>query len=352
MQYTLSDEDRNILRAMIDDYRRRPKHAPRSRHRRSQFQTPDVFAASAPSGIPAATGSGSSVTPGSASCDIYRIVDGSPVAKMALSVKVYNLGTTAVASGAMIQVVRDKSGLWQVLLQAAGGGGTTISMDNYNYNTGVIYGSVLTNISYIRVDFSGTDDPLYINYGPLFVTDANTSIDPPGSAVLHVRRCGAYTGGETPVNLVHGRPGVLVDGDQYIPPGVKQFTADIVLHELPGLTGPHPNILWLSQAHDRTFPTGQVATWITAGVGEDSLQLRASDSLGRLGQLDVSSGGLLIGGATGADGSGWPNITIQHGSYGSVTGGTSDGTNTGGLKFQSGLYAGGTSPPGFSGTVP
>src|SRR5262252_8922928 len=75
MQYTLSDEDRNILRAMIDDYRRRPKHAPRSRHRRSQFQTPDVFAASAPSGIPAATGSGSSVTPGSASCDIYRIVD-------------------------------------------------------------------------------------------------------------------------------------------------------------------------------------------------------------------------------------------------------------------------------------
>jgi len=243
-----------------------------------------------------------------------------------------------------------------IILTPGGGGGTgTLTADNYNYTTGTVFGSAISGISYLRVDFEGTVDPLYANYGPLFITAGRSSItppDPPNSAVLHVRACDAYASG----GVYAGRPGVIVVGDQYVP-GRKWFVDDMTCHQRPGTTGPLPGILWFSQARGPGGsvgpPAGSNACWVTGGAGETSVELHATDSLNRAGGLYASSGGITILGATGADGSGWPTITITHTGTGggSTNGATSTGATTGGLQFQSGLFIGGAMGGGFTGTL-
>jgi hypothetical protein len=104
--------------------------------------TPEVYVALTPGGgIPAlatdliyglagtGTGTGTGVgggnTPGSADCQIYRVLNTEGVADLTdagFTRTVHNLSTTAIAGGAWVLAVRDKWGIWWAIDPAGGGG--------------------------------------------------------------------------------------------------------------------------------------------------------------------------------------------------------------------------------------
>lgn len=133
--YYLGREDREKFLALWRDYTSR--RAPQPRHPdRKLPQTPEVYVArTPPGGIPAldaqGTGTSDDDSPGSATCDLYRIVqdfgagtgtadDGPPSLRPTGRTKlVYNLSEAAVDGDAWVLVVRDKFGNWV----ASGGAG-------------------------------------------------------------------------------------------------------------------------------------------------------------------------------------------------------------------------------------
>ncbi len=143
--FLLKADDLAILREVIDDYRKRRYSTPgRARIEPDEHQAPEVYIARTPaSGIDALRGhSGTDITddePGSALCNIYRIV---PTAAPAgtdtnaeiravesFEKRIYNLSSTAVAADSWIPVMRDKYGYWLAVSNAASvsGGDTRIT---------------------------------------------------------------------------------------------------------------------------------------------------------------------------------------------------------------------------------
>lgn len=123
-QFYLSDEDRQLVQELISLHRR--DTGPRLLHRipEDDFPSSDCYAAypQETSGIPARSGN----EPGSAVCNIYRIVDsgGAPtlVAIEGFEKTVLNLSSEAL-SQAYLLINKDKRGQW---IAGTGGGGTSL----------------------------------------------------------------------------------------------------------------------------------------------------------------------------------------------------------------------------------
>ncbi len=123
----LSDHDAELVQRLLDDRRNSRGNPPnRADHRDEGHQAPEVYVALTPlAGIPAlqrqtttGTGTGSHSggiwddVPGSADCEIYRVLPG-PILRYTGQVKtVYNLSTASVDGSAFALVVRDKYGQW------------------------------------------------------------------------------------------------------------------------------------------------------------------------------------------------------------------------------------------------
>lgn len=113
--YPLSQEDRDALRDLWDEWNRRQRGAENRPGADLEEQpAPEVYVAVAPDdGIPALSGT----TPGSAYCTVYTLwedADGNVALTEVSEVeqKVYNLATSAVSAGAYVVVLKDKYGNW------------------------------------------------------------------------------------------------------------------------------------------------------------------------------------------------------------------------------------------------
>ncbi len=112
--YYLSESDLAVLKEMLAWYKRQPGNT-QNRHGDSSIDfadhpAPEVYVAFTPlAGIPALV----DATPGSATCDIYRILNGVLVpAGSPLQRTVYNISQTTVVGGTYVKVERDKWGSW------------------------------------------------------------------------------------------------------------------------------------------------------------------------------------------------------------------------------------------------
>jgi hypothetical protein len=123
----LTDEDHRLLKDMINDRKGGRVNSP---SRSSQLfseqdanhQAPEVYVAMTPvDGIPARV----DTTPGSADCNIYRIVNDLLEKVFSFTHKVYNLKDSDIDGDSYISVKRDKYGTW---LADTGGGGSSIVM--------------------------------------------------------------------------------------------------------------------------------------------------------------------------------------------------------------------------------
>jgi len=141
----LTDEDHRLLKDMINDRKGGRVNSP---SRSSQLfseqdanhQAPEVYIAKTPvDGIPAR----STTTPGSAECNIYRIVDDNLEEVSSFTHVVYNLKESDIAGDEYISVKRDKYGTW---LADTGGGGSDIVMftitDSEECGTGCVDATV------------------------------------------------------------------------------------------------------------------------------------------------------------------------------------------------------------------
>ena len=127
-QFFLTEADHVILKELIADWRSRTKRGRNTAWPEpDDSQAPEVYIALTPSGGIGALDQGSTGTfaddlPGSAECEIYRIIDVSDVKTLAaiagLTKIVYNIGTSAIAANSWISVARDKFGYW--IAQAIG----------------------------------------------------------------------------------------------------------------------------------------------------------------------------------------------------------------------------------------
>lgn len=113
----LSDRDASLIQQMLTWWRSVRVNIPKSGRLPHKFQSPDIYVALPPSGgIPALTLAGSSPaagdTPGSATCDIYRInSSGDLEAITGLDKTVYNFSLAKVQQWWII-VERSKQGKW------------------------------------------------------------------------------------------------------------------------------------------------------------------------------------------------------------------------------------------------
>lgn len=135
--FYLTERDAVILRAMIDDWKRRPRRQVNREVVEPHQYAPEVYVAKAEMGIPgmveeSGTGTGSEFgTPGSAECQLFRLDWFGDLEKMSFQTKlVHNLGD-AVPPGSWLIVLRDKLGTWwaQGIVATDAGTGTGTSDD-------------------------------------------------------------------------------------------------------------------------------------------------------------------------------------------------------------------------------
>lgn len=122
--YGLTDEDRRILTNMIAEQKNRSGNTTGRQGSQAidheEILAPEVYLAKVPgSGITAMTTSGGVDIPGSASCNVYRLLNVSGVTGLyivtGLTRTVYNLSSKAIpapSSNTYIRIVRDKFGSW------------------------------------------------------------------------------------------------------------------------------------------------------------------------------------------------------------------------------------------------
>lgn len=133
--YYLNQSDRDVFQDMAREFRSRRPSAGKSRHEETQDNfAPEVYVARTPAGgIAALNAHGTGTTddvPGSAECNIYRVLSGgesgtgsAEIVSATYGTKVvYNLSGSSVAGASWIVVVRDKYGTWFV---GTGTGGAT-----------------------------------------------------------------------------------------------------------------------------------------------------------------------------------------------------------------------------------
>lgn len=126
--YALTQQERDILREMVKEYRGRRHNTPTRAQTADSSQAPEVYIAKVPSaGIPALTVVSGTIQPGSVLCSLYNVNNynfldsGGPqtlsamlAGSTAIQKLVFNLGASAIAGGSnvFIPVVRDKWGSW------------------------------------------------------------------------------------------------------------------------------------------------------------------------------------------------------------------------------------------------
>ena len=121
----LSDRDKAILQQLITWWKNVRVNTPKDGKSVHKFQSPDIYVALPPSGgIPALTLTGSSPatgdTPGSATCDIYRLDSSDNLeAITGLDKTVFNFSSAKVQQWWII-VERSKQGKWVVINHTAG----------------------------------------------------------------------------------------------------------------------------------------------------------------------------------------------------------------------------------------
>jgi hypothetical protein len=136
--YYLTEEDVKTLKELVawrlsrEQTVNRPRYGAGPSFEFDGTQAPEVYLAFTPvGGIPAmgepsGTGSPDVFTPGSAICQIYQYIPGltpDDFIKVALSLTIYNISTTAVPQHTLVKVSREKFGIWVVDMGAGGGGG-------------------------------------------------------------------------------------------------------------------------------------------------------------------------------------------------------------------------------------
>lgn len=167
--FFLSGDDRNTLRDMVADWRRRVRNTTgRPAPEDEGYLTPEVYLARTPAaGIPAmdanATGTGLDDEPGAAECDIYRVTDEGGAVGVARSSarqrKVYNLSESAIEGDRWLIVARTKDGKWLPLDPAGFGASRSNLKGKLN---DVLYAGGKTTMSVWAWDGvytgTGTDD--------------------------------------------------------------------------------------------------------------------------------------------------------------------------------------------------
>lgn len=155
--YLLTDRQVSLLQELLDEHRGRIRNTVGRPHvPREDYGAPDVYIARVPSGgIPALSpvaGTSLADEPGSALCDIYRVLELSPAYTGTGSLanrqwylvkvptnqrRVFNLTTSSVSGDQWIIVERDKFGAWLV----PGGGGSSTGfwadITHKSYSSGV-----------------------------------------------------------------------------------------------------------------------------------------------------------------------------------------------------------------------
>jgi len=136
--YFLGDNDRRRINAMWEEYSRRRLIRQPETPQQDKYQPPEVYLARTPSdGIPASdvagTGTSGDDIPGSATCDIYRLLEenngtagDSCLRKMFIDRKVWNISSSAFEGSSWILVIRDKNGQWFALNTNGGAGGSEV----------------------------------------------------------------------------------------------------------------------------------------------------------------------------------------------------------------------------------
>ncbi len=133
--FYLTENDRDLLRDFVERELRGRNHS-RSRYgiEGENSQSPDVYVVRTPSaGIPAldvgsTTGSGSleDDTPGSAECDVYRLVQTGGTYDLkptGVTRRIYNLDSVAASGNTWTLVARDKFGTWYTVFRQASAAG-------------------------------------------------------------------------------------------------------------------------------------------------------------------------------------------------------------------------------------
>jgi hypothetical protein len=155
-----SDDDRKILRRMLEEFKQQRVDSPvralgeRSFVEATDHQAPEVYVAvpQDENGIPAldvaGTGSGtwagadSDDEPGSGLCDIFQIVD-DVLVPTGFSETVYNLSGSAIVRD-WILVVRDKYGKWFAV--TAGGGSSATTRYGVCFDAYTAFQSIMVDI--------------------------------------------------------------------------------------------------------------------------------------------------------------------------------------------------------------
>lgn len=129
--FFLTEKERDLLQRLLDTSRRAKGAPVGSANIPSDAPSPEVYVAypQEASGIPAltvlpGTGSGGYDQPGSATCDVFQLVDDGSTPDLqpvsGFSKTIYNLSTTAVPQDWFL-AVRDKFGAWIASVSSGGG---------------------------------------------------------------------------------------------------------------------------------------------------------------------------------------------------------------------------------------
>lgn len=110
---TLSKNDVKLIQELLDASRRRT--GIRSRTQEDDWPSPDTYVVYASHDIPAATGSagtgsGYDSTPGSAECNVFKLMSDGTLGSMGFTVTVYNVARTAISANRWLLATRDKLG--------------------------------------------------------------------------------------------------------------------------------------------------------------------------------------------------------------------------------------------------
>lgn len=122
--FGITEKEKKLVQSVLDHVRKQPLRQPTasdSHVDNEELSSPETYVALTPvTGIPPLVG----IVPGSAKCDIYRVVGLAAAAELravpGLKRRVYNIGADAVPASTYVTVTRDKYGNWLPVLGGTG----------------------------------------------------------------------------------------------------------------------------------------------------------------------------------------------------------------------------------------